>query len=804
MSSDTIYLPGLLWLALLWIVAGSCGRYCLHRWGFPGSGPNRSSVTVPVAPAGLGQELWLITQAGFILLSFPAYILSLLSWLSLPALSAAVLLMAGLLLLLGHLSAVPSAAEEPMLDNLQNCSSPATLLFLTRSLRRRWRGLYLDDISAIWVVALLLAVTFYSRTAETLPTFLDPGWYLNSALRLARTGGLIETPSLWSQLTPTERAVFSDSFDVVQTRLPIFPAGSQAGFFLTSFTFPDLSHPQIMPYHPPLLTVWLAVLAQAGGPRAALLLPPFLSLLSLVSFYLVVARLWRPAAGGLAVLLLGLSLPQIFYSRETYAEILTQFLLWSALACLLAYAHHRPALGPPFLDAEYPQPDSAAEPWGANVLGRNILWAVMGGLLLGLSLPAKLESVLVLLPVGLWWIWGCWQKLFPRRDLLISCAALLPGIVLAACSALAVNQVYLFVNGFGVLARALVFLGNPLLWLVLAAVLILLLFLWRLRAKLSPFGTRSLRGTSRSGADPPIPGSSGRGPLKSEVMRLAGMYAIVLLSLAEYFLLQPGGGPASTPAVPSGLVLSAAHITPILTWLGVLGLAWRWRRARGPAEVLFLAFSLTYFLVITLAPTISAGLSGLYAVRRQLPVVLPALCAGCAALVFTWEIPPAWRTWRQILALTLVIFALLPALFILRVREMRGTWQFQEQLNSTFAAGDIVVFEPLDRESEVGYFAAPLWSMGSAQVFLARQVGIQPGGQVTISAPLAAALQKWLDARHTVWYVSAQANPGLSQAGLRGELVTTLEWAAPSVAPEPVTPGRLTVIQTAFYIFRLK
>jgi hypothetical protein len=117
-----------------------------------------------------------------------------------------------------------------------------------------------------------------------------------------------------------------------------------------------------------------ALMAEAdgiGGDAGLFFVLPFLGSLGLLSVYAVCVRICRqPWLSLAATAALGLSIPQVWVSRDPYSETSTQVLLWSGVFLL-------------------------AESWRTRRLGP----AALGGLALGATFVTRIDALIYLLPL---------------------------------------------------------------------------------------------------------------------------------------------------------------------------------------------------------------------------------------------------------------------------------------------------------------------------------------------------------------------------------------------------------------------
>jgi hypothetical protein len=184
----------------------------------------------------------------------------------------------------------------------------------------------------------------------------DPGVYISHAVSIARTGS-------------------TDIDDPVQERLPNGFRSASPGARLPGVWYHRTADGQVRThvqfYHlwPALLAVAWSVGDLAGHPLGTMVnLDPLLGVLAVLAFTLLVKRAFGLLTGGIAGLLLGVDLIQVWQSRYQTAEVLTELLIVVALfgVVVALKTRWRPAAG-------------------------------IGGLALGLAFLARADTLLLLL-----------------------------------------------------------------------------------------------------------------------------------------------------------------------------------------------------------------------------------------------------------------------------------------------------------------------------------------------------------------------------------------------------------------------
>jgi hypothetical protein len=228
-----------------------------------------------------------------------------------------------------------------------------------------------------WAVLALVAVVAgfaalqIVEHSEQLVVIRDPGTYLQFGAWIAHHGSLP---------VPQQRSAF----------------GGAPGLSYSSLGF-DQRGTGIVPQFMAGLPMTLATGFWVGGIKVAVLLPPLIGALALLTFGGLVARLAGPRWAPLGALALALTLPEQFTSRSTFTEPLAQILLFGGL-CLLTDALHLGAVRRG-VAAEGP----GRWPLGAARPGLLPAWllALLGGLALGLTAVVRIDGLSEILPAVL-------------------------------------------------------------------------------------------------------------------------------------------------------------------------------------------------------------------------------------------------------------------------------------------------------------------------------------------------------------------------------------------------------------------
>lgn len=170
------------------------------------------------------------------------------------------------------------------------------------------------------VIILCLAAVLYARPAESFFLVDDSAVYTIGGVLLARTGSLVARPEVFWKTT--------ESF--VHQFMAIDP------FLMTSRHFGPFyqwtaSQTNIEIGFLPLPKVWMALVTWLFGPGYATWATPFFGVLGLAALYSLMRRLLGWQAGLASTVLLGLSLPQLWFARYPLSEVYTQFFLLTGL-----------------------------------------------------------------------------------------------------------------------------------------------------------------------------------------------------------------------------------------------------------------------------------------------------------------------------------------------------------------------------------------------------------------------------------------------------------------------------------------
>jgi hypothetical protein len=213
------------------------------------------------------------------------------------------------------------------------------------------------------IVVLALALALQARPSQYIVGGRDPGAYMASMGIIARTGGIVYRDPLVLAVPKEDVELFYRHPD-------------KEDFSWSRFMGFDLERPEsgrVFPQFFHLFPAFGAYLFQAMGLRGALATPCVFGVLGTLAVFFALRRVFGRAPALLAALLLGTNVVQVWFARFPVSEPLTQFLIFVGL---LAFAR-------------WESRGSAA-------------WGALAGAALGLTLLVRIDSVLIVVPLVLY------------------------------------------------------------------------------------------------------------------------------------------------------------------------------------------------------------------------------------------------------------------------------------------------------------------------------------------------------------------------------------------------------------------
>ena len=552
----------------------------------------------------------------------------------------------------------------------------------------RWSDLWLSGI-------LLLGLFTFGRTAEYIASQRDPGEYANIAVRLAQEQGL--------------RFVDPDFQDFDEDRQRLFlPVLLEDALYLEAvpgFSVLDAESGEVLPHYLHLFPLWLALafkLWRFDGLFGFNVLLGLLSLLLVVGLAIEVFR--SKTVGLVASTLLCLNLGQMWLVRSPFSETLAQVLLLAGVWLLtLALSRRQAGLG------------------------------FLSGLVFGLSLMVRIDSVLAILAVVLFLVL---VRLGPARWLGLPVRPVAAGLTIGLAYSLAHIAFFAYPYVLAILFNlgVLSLFYNHWGWLVVLALLAMSV-VWSSKRLVS------LMGGWMRGCFP----KSGflLDPAARRRIVFVSISGLVTVAFAYGYFLRPmmasGANLLPLPAPQQGaipfydelnLVRLGWYLSPLSLCLAYLGtiLALRQIVLKGQIRPLPLLLLLGVFLLFYGYKS-RAFPDNYWVIRRYAEVTMPALLilAGLAMQrLYRWasshpRVGARSRSRRFLLQaggsgllIALVAAQTVRAWPFLREGELGGTRAQLAALASRTVEADVILFE---HGSAQEFFLGPLRNLFGQSVF---------------------------------------------------------------------------------------
>jgi hypothetical protein len=184
------------------------------------------------------------------------------------------------------------------------------------------------DLLLLFLVIVISAWELH-RPFESILGAQDTGVYFNTAVQIALHGTVVARDPVMASLNQT---TFTSLY--YQKCLCGSYGSVQEGFYIYN-PVEGLIVPQFFYLFPSLMAAFFT----SNEPTTMLYFTPILSLLSIVTLYVIVREISGVLAAALSASLLGLNFAQIYFSRAPYSDILLQFLFLSAILAYLKIAN---------------------------------------------------------------------------------------------------------------------------------------------------------------------------------------------------------------------------------------------------------------------------------------------------------------------------------------------------------------------------------------------------------------------------------------------------------------------------------
>ncbi len=583
-----------------------------------------------------------------------------------------------------------------------------------------------DRYEIIAIVALLLFGFLYAKPAEWVLGGADPGAYVNIGVNIAKTGSILIYDEALDNVPYEYGRFFSLAFS---RRLPNYYHGVK----FPAFYMLDVEEGLLVPQFFHVFPMWIAIFYLVGGLKLSIFATPLFGWLALVALYLLGRRLIHPAAGVVAMGLLGINISQIWFARNPFADIVLQFFLVAAFWVLAL-----------FVDAmEQGRPRATG-------------YALLAGATFGMAHLVKLDVFIVppiiLGFVGYAWLTGKVQR--PHFYLLGLYLVLLGHTIVHGYfySYPYVVDVLKTFTGFVRVGIAAGFVGIPVLaWVVwqrqrvagwvgwmlhdvrvrrafVVVVLILSLYAYFVR----PFRAEI-------------------GNLPPEAWKSQGQFFNRLKWLAQSPQTHPFGAKIERTYVEEGMTRVGWYLTPIGVWLGVAGFLY-WIVCE-PEEHAIPFLSAAFLSAVLFFYRGALYPYFFWAFKRYVPLVIPALLLCVVFLLWRWWEQGRLR-WEQRI-LPLVVGAYLGLSFTF------GSMMFWEHVEYEGAIQQVSKWAKrlpedgiylIERTSASDMFGAPLNYIYERDAF--------PVLDENLKRPeVREAIAAWLESGRRVYWISGNCEP---------------------------------------------
>ncbi|MGD8472483.1 MAG: glycosyltransferase family 39 protein [Anaerolineae bacterium] len=511
----------------------------------------------------------------------------------------------------------------------------------------------------------------YGWPAEELLQNGDASIYPNTATMLLRTGGLSYHYAPLDGLTEEEKELF---YIPAEQQLSDIEIQSYEGLLYGAYYVMDPGQNTIVSSRPPLTIVWMGLFGMLGGELGMLYVTPVFGTLSLVIVYFLGKRLFSDSAGAVAAVWQLVSFPQLYFSRTSYAEVVGQLFVLSLLYALVTY-------------------------WQT----RRHAYLLLALAALTAAFAARIDFILVVPTLHLFLV-----LLALRRDWKATALVLLGAAVTAAFTVWTMNQPY---TG----ATAEIVLGGHLRSLLELPIGV------QLGASSAALAVVALIGWLASRMSELWRGHLFRWGLA--VLVVVGVsFALWIRPLFPTYVRLADGSLWATHSEEI-LAITARYLSPLFVWLAAAGVILiPWRKRLRFEQILLLVFVISFagpfFWKYTTARVYPVAL------RRLLPEVLPAMYLFGASLI-SWLGRRRTTRWLALGAVGLTAALLLgvsgPYWFH---QGSTGALNLLHTLAERIPDDSVVLIEPRQEGSIVGWFASPLWSSGGDNALLLNDTDI--------------------------------------------------------------------------------
>ena len=431
----------------------------------------------------------------------------------------------------------------------------------------------------------------------------DPGVYVNTGFHLANNGSLTSTDSVIASIPKEDLALFFR----VDKEVPDWNHLRFQGYPLEN---PETG--RVVPQGLHLYPTWIGLVASLYEMKAGLYATPFFAMMAVLGGIFALKRIFGFEVAVWATAFWTVFQIQIWFARFPNAEILVQFLYINAL--LFIY----------FMEEKH-----------STVAG------ILGGIALGSTLLTRLENLLFVIPIAIFFGWKRLQRRFQPPEI----AFLFCFLALSFHATLHSRYIsWPYVSK--VLNRHYWQMLWSNLWLITLLGILIIILINRFR-------------------QPAI--SLVKACLESEKARLTSAFGLFALATFAYFIRPHWHAPRTAPHDAEAFFRMSWYLYDIGIALSISGAMTLILKAR-KTQVFFLLTGLTFSLFFFYKARVWHD--HYFAMRRYIPIILPTLLS-CIALVLT-----VFHSHKQrIIRLGSLVTA--SALLLIYLSDGRKLWAFR-------------------------------------------------------------------------------------------------------------------------------
>ncbi len=455
----------------------------------------------------------------------------------------------------------------------------------------------------------------------------DPGVYVNTGFHIAREGNIrFVDPLILDIPSEAKSLFFKDSAELAPWAEPRF-----LGFYMES---PETG--LVLPQGLHLYPLWMGIASGLFQMKSGLYVTPTFALFAVAGFFLAVRRLFGTEVALWSAGIMTVFQIQIWFARFPNAEIVVQFLFVTALLAFYFMEEHRSSLA-----------------------------GFIAGFALGSTFLVRLDSVLFIVPIGLYMSW----KRLSRKAGKPEVAFLIPFVLLgvhAAFHARIFSWPYVS-NVFG--RHYWRWIGENFIVLVLVG-LVGFFIVDRLLPRVA---VRAFSLVHRE---------------KARVVFAVGVF---LLACYTYFIRPVWHGARTAPHDAEAFLRMSWYLYPLgmaLVIAGAMILLYRQERRTGLFVLAGLTFSLFFFYKVRVSN------DHFFCMRRFIPVILPCFFTAMAVfLVHLRRGNGRWGRWASgLIGVVVFVVYFMDGRPLWGHNEFRDSLHFVEDLGRHVGDRDVVIF----------------------------------------------------------------------------------------------------------------